>query len=177
MTREEILIDGRFAGQIERYHTWSVHRKQSNGEHMWQQMRIWYLIWGPMPPQVSTRILWSDAGELQTGDLPFPVKAHHLEIKRIFDLLERTAVAAMGGDLPELGEHDEARVKICDLIEMLEFGFVERNMGNLYAQPIIEDTLDAALKKLRPLPEAMKNPAYAYLKRLGVVIVDGMAVS
>lgn len=173
MTRAEIFANSRFAGQVERYHTWIVHRRQSNGEHMWQQMRIWYLIWGPMPPFVSTKILWSDAGELVTGDLPFPMKARNPDIKKLFDQKEREAVLAMGGDLPELDAHDEVRVKICDLVEMLEFGLVERNMGNMYAQPIIEDTLSAALAKLDLLPSELRLPAYAYLNKLGAIPIMG----
>lgn len=143
MTRERIFANARFAGEVLRYHTWPVHRRQSVGEHIWQQMRIWYQIWGPMPPEISTYILWSDAGELVLGDLPFPVKLRNPTLKDIADRIENDAVMAMRGELPLLPDLDKIRVKMCDLLEMWEFGLCELNMGNQFAQPIVDDILIA----------------------------------
>jgi len=104
-------------------------------------MRIYYQIWGPLPPEISTYILWHDAGELVTGDLPFPIKKNSSpEFRETLHFMEAEAVENMGGTLNELITVYQAyQVKVCDLIEMLEFGFAERLLGNIVAEPIIVD--------------------------------------
>jgi 5'-deoxynucleotidase YfbR-like HD superfamily hydrolase len=102
-----------------------------------------------MPAGVSTALLWHDVGELVVGDLPFPVKANNPTLKKTVNRLEENAVFEMGGptdkDLKALGVGpvDVVRMKICDLLEMYEFGLIEVGMGNTYAQPIVDDIADS----------------------------------
>jgi 5'-deoxynucleotidase YfbR-like HD superfamily hydrolase len=141
MKRNIVLAQSRLAGQVKRYHTWPVLHPQTNAEHTWQVLRIWYELYGPPPAVIFQHILWHDAGELVTGDPPFPFKAQNPEFKKAFDLAEKAAVLSMGG--PKLGVGDEVstrRVKLCDLIEMWEYGIHESMLGNKFAQPIIDDT-------------------------------------
>ena len=169
MKREQINQCARFAGQVERYHTWPVHREQSTGEHTWQVMRIWWQIWGPLSAWESTYLLWHDAGELVTGDLPFPVKSLNPKLKHTLDLLEAEAVEAMGGPPSrrlELSVVDVRRAKVCDLLEMWEFGLAEQGMGNSYAQPIVEDTLKAARKLLKELSGEDQKLVEAYVSKM-----------
>ncbi len=171
MKREQINRTSRFAGQVERYHTWPVHRKQSVGEHTWQVMRIWWMIWGPLSSGESTYLIWHDAGELLTGDLPFPMKANNLELKLTFDAYEAEAVEAMGGplwaDYKVLGTTlYRQRSKICDLLEMWEFGLVEQGMGNRYAEPIVKDTLKAARKLLKKMSGEDQKLVEAYVSKV-----------
>ncbi len=148
MNRDEVHAQSRLAGQVRRYHTWMVLHQQSIGEHSWQCMRIWWQIWGPLPPEVTTYFIWHDAGELVAGDLPFPVKAKNPVLKDTMDELEDRAVKAMGGPAghPPDG-YNKIRAKACDLIDMYEYGLHERRLGNQYAEPIITDTY-TALRKL-----------------------------
>src|ERR1035437_6690186 len=138
VTRKDVLLNGRYAGQILRYHTWPVLRSQSTGEHTWQCLRIYYELFGPLPPKTSTYLIWHDAGELVLGDLPFPVKANNGGLKRQCDRIEQNAVKAMGGSLPKLATNEKIRVKVVDLIEMLQYGLVEVFTGNRLAQPIVD---------------------------------------
>ena len=169
MNREQMLKTARLAGQVTRYHTWPVHRQQSVGEHTWQVMRIFYQIFGPPSQTVFTKLLWDDAGELTTGDLPFPIKSLHPSLKAIMDSLEEHAVQEMGGNpRPGISDADRKRVKACDLIDMLEFGLDELMLGNKFAQPIVED-ITAALRKLW---DNVEHPDYqhvlAYVNKSGV---------
>ena len=171
MKRELINQNARFAGQVERYHTWPVHRRQSIGEHTWQVMRIWWQIWGPLPEGVSTYLLWHDAGEQVVGDPPFPLKANNLELKLTLDHLEAEAVDAMGGPSikgPPTPTYDRQRAKICDLLEMWEFGICELGMGNDYAKPIISGTLTAVRKLLTQLSGADQKLVEAYVHKLSM---------
>lgn len=143
VTRADILTNPRWAGEVERYHTWPINRRQSVGEHTWQVMRIYWEIWGPMSSAVSSVILWHDAGELGTGDIPFPVKRNNPILKEEFDQLEIQVLMAMGVDTRKcvegLKEEELLRIEVCDLIEMWEFGAAELARGNQMALPIVRD--------------------------------------
>ena len=174
MNREQIHANARFAGQVLRYHTWPVHRQQSVGEHTWQVMRIWSELWGPMMSEaVSAFILWHDAGELVTGDLPFPVKARNPDLKSKIDELEDQAVYVMGGPAPSdsaISHEDSVRVKICDLLEMYEFGLCEVQMGNQFAKPIVDDIAASVTDMVgRLLPEDQEK-IKSYMSRVRQLI-------
>jgi len=170
MNRRQINSSARLAGQVERYHCWPVHRRQSVAEHTWHVMRIYWQIWGPLPEIISTHLLWHDAGELATGDLPFPVKARNPAVKVILDVLEADAVEAMGGPAglePNLSDQDRIRMKISDLLEMWEFGCCELAMGNQYAQPIVDDTYQAARALLEKLTPRDRELVAVYVSKRG----------
>lgn len=148
MNRAQILASAYLAGRVERYHTWPTICHQTVGEHTWQILRLYCQIFGPPAPAVTEAIVWHDAGELVTGDPPFPVKARNPVLKAEFDRIEAEAVVAMGGVTPHLYDgEDRVRIKCCELLEMHEYGRHEVLMGNRYAEPIVEDTL-AALEEL-----------------------------
>jgi 5'-deoxynucleotidase YfbR-like HD superfamily hydrolase len=130
-THADVQTIARFAGSIKRYHTWPVLHNQTTGEHTWQVFRIYWQIFGPMPEEVSTFILWHDAGELVTGDTPGMLKTAVPEIKQLLDRAERLAIDEMGGSV-ELGVSapTKIRVKACDLIDVYEHCSVELLQGN-----------------------------------------------
>jgi len=161
MNREKLLSTARLAGEVVRYHTWPMHHRQTVGEHTWQCMRIYWQIWGPLPPELSTYFIWHDAGELACGDLPFPVKSRDPELKAAMDKLEDDAVRRMGGSHVVVTPLLKLRAKACDLIDMHECGRIEVAMGNKLAQPIVDDTF-AALEKLTLSPED-GNAIFKYL--------------
>src|SRR4249920_1699779 len=143
MNRDQILSKARMAGEVQRYHTWPMHHRQTVGEHTWQVMRIYWQIWGPLTPELSTYFIWHDAGELACGDIPFPVKMNNRLLKTMMDGLEETAVEHMGGMTLKLSNGLKVRARACDLIDMHECGRAELLMGNTFAQPIIDDTYKA----------------------------------
>jgi hypothetical protein len=124
-------------------------------------MRIYWQIWGPLPPELSTYFIWHDAGELACGDLPFPVKSRDPKLKAAMDKLEDDAVRRMGGSHVVVTPLLKLRAKACDLIDMHECGRIEVTMGNKLAQPIVDDTF-AALEKLALSPED-GNAIFKYL--------------
>ena len=161
MKREQVLHNARMAGRVKRYHVWPMLQEQTVGEHVFQCLRIWHQIWGPPPSHITCYFLWHDAGELVTGDLPFPVKSNNDMLKHIMDKMEEEAVEKMGVPIPTLSAYERIRVKACDLIEMHEHGNIELLMGNSFGQPIVEDTF-AALEKL-PLATEDSTLIFKYL--------------
>jgi len=151
LTRSTILRTPRFAYGVRRYHTWPVIQVQTVADHTAQCLRIYLQIFRVVPPEVTAYLLWHDAGELVTGDLPFPVKARNPNLKQECDAIEARAVIEMGGKCPTLTEPVKNRVKIVDLIEMGEFGLVELRYGNTFAQPIVDDIFTAVDIRIRDL--------------------------
>lgn len=146
LRREQILSMTRLSGQVERYHTWPTHQRQSVGEHTWQVIRIWSQIFGPPNSEELEYLLWHDGAELVTGDPPFPLKANNPKLKAEYDRLELAVLIDMGvtdelGCIVNPSALTKVRAKICDLIEMHEFGCVDHMMGNSFAVPIVVDTL------------------------------------
>ena len=170
-TREQILTNARWAGLVVRYHTWPTHQTQDIGSHTWQLFRIYFMIFGPLPPLVSTYLIWHDAGELSIGDLPFPGKSLSPRLKKLCDTVEDLAVVKMGGKVIKLSPLEKLRTKCVDLIDMLEFGLVEIQMGNKLAQPIVDDISVAIEKLYELLPKedqtAVRKYVYSSVKALG----------
>lgn len=136
----------RHAGGVERYHTWPTIRKQTVADHCYHVLRIYYTIFGPPSPEITTYILFHDSSEVRYGDPPFPSKKNNPDLKAAYDRLESDYNLEMFGfDHSELLTSEEkVKVKVCDLLEMWEFGTVEMRMGNRYANLIVTRTLEAA---------------------------------
>jgi 5'-deoxynucleotidase YfbR-like HD superfamily hydrolase len=150
-THADICTKARFAGQVKRYHTWPVFRNQTTGEHTWQVMRIYWQIFGPMTAEVSTFILWHDAGELVTGDYPGMFKTMVPEVKPLLDRAERLAVDEMGGSMDQLDGRLKFRAKACDLIDVYEQCSIERLQGNRLVEGGVtwaQEQLEALLSEL-----------------------------
>lgn len=140
MQRSKVLLSPRLAGQVKRYHTWPTIQTQTNADHTFNVLLIWYRIWGPPVSEVTAIVLWHDLGEIAAGDPPFPAKANNPTFKAAHDHEELKAITAMGGPTYLLHADDKRRLKVCDLLEMFEFGLHEYYLGNQFAFPIIRDT-------------------------------------
>jgi hypothetical protein len=124
VNREAVEYSARTAGGVRRYHTWPVLRPQTVAEHTWHVMRIWWQVYGPMSPAVSSYLLLHDAGEGQAGDVQFGAKRRY----------------------PEL--------KASDLLEMAEFAADEMLMGNRLASPIWTTIEGALVEHTRTMEKA-----------------------
>lgn len=168
--RHDVTHEARFAGQVERYHTWPTHRRQSVGEHTWQVMRIWLEIFGAMSPEESRYLVWHDAAEVAVGDPPFPVKARSPALKKAYARLEWEAMmqinAEGAGVLDRADDELRLKAKVCDLLEMWEFGICEYAMGNLAAEPIITDTGAAVRDLIEKLPDGAARTIEGHMMRL-----------
>lgn len=165
--RNYVMSSARFAGQVERYHTWPTWRQQSIAEHTWQCIRIHYQVWGAPTGKALDYLVWHDTGELATGDMPFPVKAHNPLLKVEADRIENLQRERLGApNIDDLSDADKLRVKFCDLVEMTEFGLSEINLGNKYAQCIYDDTLAAAQKLTYSMSSEDSNLARSFLEKI-----------
>jgi 5'-deoxynucleotidase YfbR-like len=146
VSRATVYSSRALAGAVKRYHTWPMLQTQSVGEHCWNVACIFIEIFGLPRAEVLFYCLHHDSGELWAGDMPFGTKKKTPGMEEAMKIAEENGRRSLNIILPELSKLECVQVKICDLLEMHERGTIERNLGNLYADPIIYDTRDAAQK-------------------------------
>lgn len=162
---EPVERNPRMSGEVKRYSTWPTIQTQTVAAHTWHVMRIYNEIWGPPSASMFTHLLLHDGGEVAVGDLPFPLKAENPELKRIHGEIEDQALKDIHGYNGIITDYQKWRLKICDLLEMWEFGRTEIDMGNKHGGPIVERTLEAVLTMTRiPPEEAIRGDVDVVLK-------------
>jgi 5'-deoxynucleotidase YfbR-like HD superfamily hydrolase len=180
---DSVLVDTRLAGQVERYHTWPILRRQSVAEHTWQILRIYAAICeGPLNPIIIQHIIFHDVGELQTGDIPYPLKRNNPTLKAEMDNLEYAAVDAQmvywNTALPvELQPEEKVLVKQMEMLEMAEFGMSEVVLGNQHGWPIANRCLEAIYgqelsPRFRVYVKTRLRQFFAQLKQDGAVFSE-----
>lgn len=143
MNNDLQIYDPRRAGLIERYHAQTHITHQTVGEHTWQVLRILTTIWPNVPQHIMLYAVYHDIAEGVTGDVPYPVKLGDFKIKRLMDLAEEATVVELQKrwgipQLPTLADWEKKIFKGCELIDFLEYAWYEKNLGNKYAQIIID---------------------------------------
>lgn len=134
----QIRDDIRLAGQVIRYHTWPHIRQQSVGEHSWQVARILLAI-APGHPGLVKHAILHDIGELETGDLPYPIKADNEVLGGLMIDLEEEAIEYLCNrwGVPSgrhLTDQEKWVFKLAEFIEMWEWGLEEVLRGNKFAE-------------------------------------------
>lgn len=143
-----VLSSPRMGGQVLRYHTWPTIHKQTVADHCFHQMRIYWQVFGSVSSTVCEAIIFSDLGEVVTGDLPHPIKRNNPVLKAEVNRLDDEAIVSMIGSdrarrVGQLTPTEIVRIKACDLLEMAEFASVEKAMGNRFADAIIVNVYTA----------------------------------
>jgi 5'-deoxynucleotidase YfbR-like HD superfamily hydrolase len=121
----------------------------------------------------STRLMHyavlHDVGEM-AGDIPWPGKRNDPELKNSMDRAERTVRFNMYRKwrqprLPELSDMEQTFFKMCENIEMWEFGLQEQSMGNKYGAVIAARMLLVASELMGKMPEDVQKSAREYVRR------------
>jgi hypothetical protein len=146
MRREQVHSCGQVANRVRRYHTWPVLHQQTTGEHANRVLQIYVELFGVPRGEVLYYISTHDAGEQYAGDVQYGAKRAVPELKAGLDKAEQIGYRNLGITQPELTQQEWQQFKLCDLLEMWEFAWVEYCMGNSYAIPVFEGTYEAAIK-------------------------------
>lgn len=139
MDRAAMMSNRRLAGSVVRYHTWPMLSRETVAHHTWNVLRIWDQMFGLPAPDVVRQVLYHDCGEMATGDLPFPIKRNNPDLKTVADRIESEALVNMGVRMRPMTATNKWKLKVCDLLEMMEHAMHEMRMGNNFARPIFED--------------------------------------
>ena len=169
MKEKDVITNGRFGGLVERFHTWPRIQHQNTGEHSWQAMRIYYMISGPLPPQVSTYFIWHDAGEVKSGDMPYNTKRTDPHVEAVIEGIEADTIQGMGGPsniYEELTSTELTRCKFCDMMDIVEWSITELAFGNRFALAIFENSYESIVKQLEHLRGTEGHKAFVYLRKV-----------
>ena len=140
----------RRAGLVKRYHVWPVIHGQDVASHTWQLMRIMLALCPDCPRELLVYAMVHDIGEVLTGDVPYPVKAGSAALREAVDDLDALACDRMSETfltphceryVPEVlcpGGLTKTFFKMCEMLEMWEFGLHEVNLGNRYAAAVAQ---------------------------------------
>lgn len=147
MNRKDVIYDTALAMRVKRYHTWPVVHQETVGEHSARVATIYGEVFGVPDGMTLWVILTHDLSEIATGDPPFPVKSEQPALKAVYNDLEKEWCKRVNGPYTvhlSSGTATQDYIKICDLLQMWEFGCIEMRLGNTFASPIISETLFAA---------------------------------
>lgn len=170
MTKADVSQDIRSAGLVRRYHTWPVLHHQTIAEHTWQVMRLYVLIFEQFPrSEVWYHMLFHDIGEVQTGDIPYPMKRNNHLLKHEMDILEHIALLSMNITLPELGHIEYLRFKFCDLLDCAEQGQYEARLGNQY-MGVVADQRDGLCSIIHKMDDEDRVKAKAYCLEKNILV-------
>ncbi len=137
----------RLAASVMRYHTWPTIHQQDNAAHSFNVLRIYIDLFGSPDPEVTVYIVRHDLSEIGTGDIPFGAKKISPELKSVAKTAETLVNKIINLRIPELRIEYVRRIKICDLLEMVEFSILEQYMGNRLVT-VVEREAMSAVKKL-----------------------------
>lgn len=146
VTRDDVMRSTFMAGRVKRWHTWPTLHPETVDEHSMGVLRIYREVFSLTSCEVVRFIMDHDLPELHVGDLPFPAKRKNPRLKAAVDESEQDARILLG--LPteyRLSPLEQKQVKICDYLQMWQFGRAETRLGNSYAVAIVQDMGSAAL--------------------------------
>lgn len=157
LTRDNFINNTIFSSRVKRYHTWAVHHQETVGEHSHRVIILYTILFGPPSREALLYMAAHDMPELGVGDPPYPVKANNDTLKSIYDDLEKewwNKVVKRHPNLscyvdPKLDKMEKLKVKLADMIQMMEFAAVEISMGNKLALPVYYTVKDHVLEVLK----------------------------
>lgn len=144
MNREQMKRSQYLSGKVRRYHAWPTLQTQTVADHSWRVATLLIEVFGLTRAEVLVYALYHDCGEMFSGDLPYTVKTVVPGLADAMKTAEAYGLKHLGIKLPELSLLEKAQVKICDLLEMYEFGKMEVLLGNQFGEAVRDDTLVAA---------------------------------
>jgi len=140
-------LSSRHIGDVQRYHIWPTVQKQNVGHHTFNVLRIYIEMFGSPPSNVTVAIVYHDAGELGTGDIPFDAKRANPDLAQVAERIDsETAFEVSAGKYHDglVSTEEAVKIKCADLIEMLEFAIEEMRLGNVhYGWQIAEKIIPA----------------------------------
>ena len=156
ITHRDVMRSVQLAGRVTRFHTWPMIRKPTTAEHQARVATLYCKLWGIPRGEVLYYCLHHDNGELNGGDTPHYAKRDSPMLKEGTNRAEEAGLVYLGITMPELTKIEFKRFKMADYLEMWETAVVERNMGNLYADPIMDNLRGSIAKLAEELCETNK---------------------
>lgn len=155
------VIEFRNSGIVRRCHVLRSIGEHNIAEHSWNVAILVNLItnWQPTLSMLQWALV-HDAPELETGDVPAPVKWEHPEIEARLQLIEQEWFRGMQvpkrvyAQLPAL---EKALVKFCDAMELGFWILDQMKMGNSTLHEIYERVVGVEFRRAKEFEELTKT--------------------
>lgn len=137
------------AGEVRRLHTVPVHRAQTVAEHVYGSMLIAVELCIAEHEDASDillTLLYHDAPELVTGDVPAPVKQESPMVAQGLAQLEDQFYQRLCIELPRLTPKAQAIVHASDNLDLAMSCLRERTLGNRH--PTVQQVFNNAMQYL-----------------------------
>lgn len=145
ITDDATRMNPMLAGAVKRWHTWPTLREQTVADHTFNALRIYMAMFGITTDPIVQAIMEHDLGEMTVGDIPYPAKILDPEFGALADAMEKDAIELLlQRKSPTLTEMQRMQIRMCDILEGLEFSYLELMMGNSYAIVPIDRSIAAA---------------------------------
>ena len=131
------------SGRVIRYHSTLIEKKQDNAQHQWEVATILRHIYPQAKAPLILYALTHDSGEIETGDIPAPVKRRHPAVKIACDEIEQEYMEKVLG-IPEkrFSKKELLAVKYADILSGIYFTSCRVNAGDREAIPIRDKWLE-----------------------------------
>lgn len=137
------------SGEVRRLHTVPVHHAQTVAEHVYGSLLIAVELCRAEeedPGAVLLTLLYHDAPELVTGDVPAPVKRESPLVAEGLAVLEAQFYLRLGIQLPELSPRGRAIVHASDNLDLAMTCLRERTLGNRH--PVVGEVFHNVMRYL-----------------------------
>lgn len=121
------------SGDVERFHSNPGITKQRNSEHQWGVAMLCQHFNPKCRKEVLLAAMTHDAPELITGDLPATFKWSNPEVKPFLDKFEQEIETEWGINF-ELNEGEKFLLKVCDMLEGMQYCIKRFKCGEYNAQ-------------------------------------------
>jgi 5'-deoxynucleotidase YfbR-like HD superfamily hydrolase len=132
----------RQAARTRRCHTQMVIHPQGVGEHTFSALAILDLIAPDCRKEVWRALLYHDAPEAVTGDVPAPAKWVFSDLEKVLRSVEERIRHEYGIHCP-IAAFEEEYIKYADIMELVWYGIEEYRMGNRAVAPMVRAALNA----------------------------------
>tara|TARA_Y100000310_G_scaffold315600_1_gene366343 strand:+ start:2988 stop:3488 length:501 start_codon:yes stop_codon:yes gene_type:complete len=129
------------SGDVKRYHTLPTIGEQTNATHSWGVAVIATYLHPNLSAKILLKALMHDVGEIETGDIPAPVKWENPELKKQLHLLEEKVAKNLEIDY-ELTEYEQTIFKQADMFELLFFCVKQRRLGNRHINHVFSNGVE-----------------------------------
>ena len=131
------------SGKVIRYHATLIDKKQNNAEHQWEVATILCHIYPQAKAHLIMYALTHDSGEIETGDIPAPIKRKHPSIKTACDEMEEDyRVNQLGIPNIKFSKRDLLAVKYADILSGIYFTSSRVRAGDQEANQIRDKWLE-----------------------------------
>ena len=129
------------SGDIKRYHTLPTVGEQTNATHSWGVAVIATYLHPDLNARVLLKALMHDVGEIETGDIPAPVKWENPELKKQLSVLEARVEKNLEIEYT-LTEYEQRIFKQADMFELLFFCVKQRKLGNCHINHVFSNGVE-----------------------------------